>query len=86
MISTPPSTPAHDFLDYVQKAQAEGGYAELTLDENNEIPEETKKKLIEIRSKMAVFKMAKILTGDWFDDLKFDEKKKEYYYEKDKLI
>lgn len=34
LISTPPSTPAHAFLDYVQKAELEGGYAMFTIYDN----------------------------------------------------
>lgn len=30
-ISTPPSTPAHPFVDYVQKAEAEGAYVKLDI-------------------------------------------------------
>jgi hypothetical protein len=30
-ISTPPSTPAHTFVDYVQKAEAEGSYVKLDI-------------------------------------------------------
>jgi hypothetical protein len=34
MVSTPPSTPAHEFMDFVQKAQIEGGYCKLTIYDN----------------------------------------------------
>lgn len=34
VFSTPPATPAHEFLDYVQKAEAEGGYIRLTIYDN----------------------------------------------------
>lgn len=34
MISTPPTTPAHDFGDFVQRAQAEGCYAEFNIYSN----------------------------------------------------
>ncbi len=33
-ISTPPSTPAHPFVDYVQKAEKEGGYVKLDIHTN----------------------------------------------------
>ena len=46
MISTPPVTPAHDFADYVQKAQLEGGYGEFDIDTNPLVTEEQKQKLI----------------------------------------
>jgi hypothetical protein len=46
MISTPPSTPAHDFCDYVQKAQLEGGYIELTIDQNPRVNAETRARLV----------------------------------------
>ncbi len=34
LLSTPPSTPAHDFVDYAQKAEMEGGYAKFTIYDN----------------------------------------------------
>jgi hypothetical protein len=34
LISTPPSTPAHPFVDYVQKAEAEGAYVKLDIYSN----------------------------------------------------
>lgn len=34
LISTPPSTPAHPFMDYVQKAEVENGYAIFTIFDN----------------------------------------------------
>jgi Terminase large subunit, T4likevirus-type, N-terminal len=34
MLSTPPETPAHDFLDYVQKAIVENAYIKLTVYDN----------------------------------------------------
>lgn len=34
LISTPPSTPAHSFLDYAQKAEAENAYRMFTIFEN----------------------------------------------------
>lgn len=34
MLSTPPSTPAHEFIDYVEKAQYEGCYVKLTIYDN----------------------------------------------------
>lgn len=34
LISTPPSTPAHEFLDYVQKAELEGGHHKFTIYDN----------------------------------------------------
>ncbi len=46
MISTPPSTPAHDFCDYVQKAQVEGGYVELDIYQNPRVNAETLQRLI----------------------------------------
>jgi len=41
MISTPPSTPAHDFCDYVEKAKLEGGYGEFNIYANPLIDEIT---------------------------------------------
>lgn len=37
MISTPPSTPAHPFVDYCQKAEAEGSYVKLDIYTNPRI-------------------------------------------------
>ena len=34
LISTPPSTPAHSFLDYAQKAEQEEAYRMFTIFEN----------------------------------------------------
>lgn len=34
LISTPPSTPAHPFVDYVQKAESEGAYVKLDIHTN----------------------------------------------------
>lgn len=34
LISTPPSTPAHDFVDYVQRARAEDCYSEFSIFDN----------------------------------------------------
>ncbi len=39
-ISTPPSTPAHTFVDYVQKAEAEGAYVKLDIYTNPLITED----------------------------------------------
>jgi hypothetical protein len=36
-ISTPPSTPAHSFVDFVHKAEAEGSYVKLTIHDNPRI-------------------------------------------------
>jgi hypothetical protein len=38
-ISTPPSTPAHPFMDFVQKAELEGNYIKLTIYDNPIITE-----------------------------------------------
>lgn len=34
LISTPPSTPAHSFVDYAQRAEAEGNYIKLSIYDN----------------------------------------------------
>lgn len=34
VFSTPPDTPDHEFLDYVQKAELEGGYCKFTIYDN----------------------------------------------------
>lgn len=41
VFSTPPETPAHEFLDYVQKAEYEGGYLKLTIYDNPRVDETT---------------------------------------------
>jgi len=33
-ISTPPATPAHPFVDYIQKAESEGAYVKLDIESN----------------------------------------------------
>lgn len=40
LISTPPSTPAHPFVDYVQKAEVEGSYVKLDIHTNPLITED----------------------------------------------
>lgn len=45
MLSTPPETPAHEFLDYVQKAELEGGYIKLSIYQNPLINEATIERL-----------------------------------------
>lgn len=45
-ISTPPSTPAHPFLDYVEKAEFEGAYCKLTIYDNPMVDEATIKRLM----------------------------------------
>ncbi len=34
LVSTPPATPAHDFIDFVHKAELEGGHVKLTIYDN----------------------------------------------------
>lgn len=46
LISTPPSTPAHAYMDYVQKAELEGGYAMFTVYSNPMINEATIQRLM----------------------------------------
>lgn len=46
LISTPPSTPAHEFVEYAQRAKEEGGYAEFTIYDNPMVDEATIKRLI----------------------------------------
>lgn len=41
VFSTPPETPAHEFLDYVQKAELEGSYLILTIYDNPMVNAET---------------------------------------------
>lgn len=44
-ISTPPSTPAHPFVDYVQKAEIQGGYVKLDIYTNPLISEDDIKRM-----------------------------------------
>jgi hypothetical protein len=44
--STPPSTPAHPFLDYVQKAEYEGSYIKMTIYDNPMVDHETIQRLM----------------------------------------
>ncbi len=46
LISTPPSTPAHSFIDYVHRAEAEGGYAKFTIFDNPMVDEATIERLM----------------------------------------
>jgi hypothetical protein len=43
--STPPSTPAHSFLDYVEKAEYEGSYVKMTIYDNPMVDEATIERL-----------------------------------------
>lgn len=46
LISSPPATPAHDFIEYAQKAETEGGYACFTIHDNPLINEATIERLM----------------------------------------
>lgn len=46
MISTPPSTPAHPFVDYVQRAISEGAYGEFNIYQNPMITPDTIQRLM----------------------------------------
>lgn len=46
LISTPPSTPAHAFIDYAQRAEKEGSYAMFTVYQNPMLDEETIQRLM----------------------------------------
>lgn len=46
LASTPPSTPAHSFVDYCHKAEREGAYIKLTIDDNPLLTEDVKNQLI----------------------------------------
>jgi hypothetical protein len=43
--STPPSTPAHPFLDYVEKAEYEGSYVKMTIYDNPMVDKKTIERL-----------------------------------------
>lgn len=47
LISTPPSTPAHPFVDYVQKAEAQGSYVKLDIHTNPLISEDDIQRMAE---------------------------------------
>lgn len=91
MYTTPPATPAHDFCDYAQKAQIEGGYGEFTIDTNPLITEEQKQLMIkemgginsttvqrELYCKFVVDSDL-CLIPEWRDDYVRDVKRDEYY-------
>ena len=46
MVSTPPATPAHDFIDFVHKAELEGGHVKLTIYDNPMVDEKTIQRLM----------------------------------------
>jgi hypothetical protein len=46
VLSTPPETPAHEFLDYVQKAEYEESYLKLTIYDNPLVDETTVSRLM----------------------------------------
>lgn len=46
-ISTPPSTPAHPFVDYIQKAEVEGSYVKLDIYTNPRITPDDIKRMID---------------------------------------
>lgn len=46
LISTPPSTPAHPFVDYCQRAEMEGSYAKFTIYDNPLIDQDTINRLM----------------------------------------
>ncbi len=45
MVSTPPSTPAHAFVDFIQKAELEGGYVKADIYTNPRIDDKTIQRL-----------------------------------------
>lgn len=47
MVSTPPSTPAHAFTDFIQKAELEGGYVKADIYTNPRIDQRTIQRLME---------------------------------------
>lgn len=47
MISTPPSTPAHPFVDFAEKAEFEGGYCKLTIYDNPMVDAKTIQRLMD---------------------------------------
>lgn len=46
MISTPPSTPAHQFSDFAHRAEAEGNFIKLTVYDNTELTQSTIEELM----------------------------------------
>lgn len=96
LISTPPSTPAHPFLDYVQRAEVEGSYAKFTIYDNPMVDEETILRLMKEsggetsttwrREYLCEFVLDEdlALVKDWKDDYISSAPKDEYfnYYHK----
>lgn len=91
MISTPPATPDHPFVEYVEKAKLENAYAEFTIDDNPLITEKQKLDLIaetggmestttqrELYCKFVVDENLQ-LVPEWKDSFVIKEDKDEYY-------
>ncbi len=47
MVSTPPTSPDHDFVDFIKTAKLKGAYAQKTLDDNTMLSEQEKEELID---------------------------------------
>lgn len=91
MISTPPATPAHEFVEYAHKAMTEDSYVEITIDDNPLIDQTAKQKLIaelggiesttaqrELYCKFVVDSELKLIP-EWKDDYIIDVERDRYY-------
>lgn len=91
LISTPPSTPAHDFVDYAQRAEAEGNYVKLTIYDN---PLLTPERIAELMRESGgessttwrreylcefVTDADSVIIPEWRDDFIIDRKQDEYF-------
>lgn len=91
LISTPPSTPAHPFVDYIQKAENEGAYVKLDIYSNPLISEDDIERMAqEMGGKdSTTFRreaLCELITdsdlaiiGEWKDQYVQDLKRDEYY-------
>lgn len=91
MFSTPPETPAHEFLDLVQKAELEGGYCRLTIYDNPRVDQATIDRLMKESGGpdsttwkreylcMHVTDAAMAIISDWKDEYCQDILKDEFF-------
>ncbi len=91
MISTPPSTPAHPFVDFISKAEVDGCYAHLTIHDNPLVDQATIERLMkesggETSTTWRREYLGEVVTDEdlaiireWKDDYIQDLERDEYY-------
>lgn len=91
LVSTPPSTPAHPFVDFAQRAELEGAYAKFTIYDNPMVSQETIDRLAKEsggydsttfrREYLAEFILDDdlALVKEWKDEYSYIEPKDAYY-------